>query len=133
MSINQEEQNLIIEKELKELAPKNLTQKEKNIWRMCFNALRLSDLTNNDPSGSDIIAMFATIQTIFSEQCTSMSGPTLDAQKKIIVITCSNPHTNTNTLLKSRAELFPSWSFVVNTHTVPNQGTFEKIDFFKVS
>jgi hypothetical protein len=130
--MNQEERNEIIKKEMDTLIPANLTEDERGVWRMCFNALRLADFASSHPSGGEIIAMFATIQTLFAGHCTSMSGPVLDAEKKIIVLTCSNPNTDTGALLEKRKDLFPSWTFIVNAHSVPGQeGIYEKIDFVK--
>ena len=126
--MNQEEKNQVILKELSELIPNNLSSEEKSIWRMCFNALRLADFATANPSDGKIIAMFATIQTIFAGHCASMSGPVLNAQKNIIVFTCASPNSNTTALLKAKESLFPDWSFVVESHPAPPEA-YDKIEF----
>lgn len=129
--MDQAEKNKIIEKELQDLIPADLSEDERGIWRMCFNALRLADFATSVPLGGEMVSTLATIQTIFAGHCSSMSGPTLDAENKIIVITCSNPNTNTEALLNSKSSLLPSWTFVVNSHEGPLGGMYDKIDFVR--
>jgi hypothetical protein len=73
--MDQNEKNSVISSELDTLMPKGLSDEERGMWRMCFNALRLADFATAHPSEGEIIAMFATIQTIFAGHCTAMSGP----------------------------------------------------------
>ena|SRR5579872_6058291 len=129
--MNQEERNEIIGGELESLIPASLSNEERSIWRMCFNALRSADLATHTPLGKEMVATLATIQTIFAGHCSSMSGPTLDATNRIIVLTCSNPNTDTRALLREKKSLIPSWSFAVNSHEGPLGGSYDKIDFFK--
>jgi len=129
--MDQAEKNKVIEKELQELIPKDISEDERGIWRMCFNALRLADFATSTPLGGEMVATLATIQTLFAGHCSSMSGPTLGGENKIIVLTCSNPNIDIEALLKAKSSLLPTWSFVVNSHSDPLGGVYDKIDFFK--
>lgn len=128
--MEQDEKNKIIGKELVDFMPQGLSDDEKAIWRTCFNALRLADFATSVPLGGEMVATLATIQTIFAGHCASMSGPTLDTENKIIVLTCSNPNLDTKALLKAKSVLIPSWTFVVHSHQVSN-GIYDRIDFVK--
>ena len=76
--LDEVERNNYIGEEIDALMPaKGLFDGEQAIWSASFNALRLVDITTSAPFGAKVVAMLATVRTIFTGHSASMSGPSL--------------------------------------------------------
>jgi len=129
--LDEAEKNDFIGHEIDALMPVGgLSDGEQDIWRTSFNALRLVDVATVAPFGGKVIAMLATIQTIFTGHSASMSGPLFDDQNDVIILTCSKPNSDTELLLKKRKSLFPSWNFSVHHHSI-DERSFDRVRFVR--
>ena len=107
-----------------------LSNLEQDIWRTAFNTFRLADVATEAPFGGKVIAMLATVQTIFTGHSASMSGPLFDDRRDVIVLTCSKPNSDTKQLLNAKKSLFPSWNYSVNHHSI-DERSFDRVKFVR--
>jgi len=129
--LGEDEKNNFIGQEIDALMPaEGLSGGEQDIWRSSFNALRLADVATEAPFGGKVIAMLATVRTIFTGHSASMSGPLFDDRNHVIILTCSKPNSDTKLLLNAKKSLFPSWNYSVRHHSI-DERSFDKVKFVK--
>jgi hypothetical protein len=129
--LNETEKDNFMRQEIDALMPiEGLSDVEQDIWRKAFNTLRLADIATEAPFGGKVIAMLATVQTIFIGHSASMSGPLFDNRRDVIVLTCSKPNSDTKRLLNAKESLFPSWNYSVNHHSI-DERSFDKVKFIR--
>jgi hypothetical protein len=132
--MDQNEMTAKVQNELDKLMPKALSEQEKAAWRMIYNALRLNDLSKDKPSGEDVVALHATVESIMSEDCGQKTFTAAD-DGKIVVVTCTSPKIDISAFAEEKKSLFVPWVPRVSVYqshpTSENSLIAYRIDFAK--
>jgi hypothetical protein len=115
------EMQIIIAGELQTEMPGGLSALEQGTWRMLYNALRENDLSKKEESGKKVIALRATIDTVFSADC-GKRDVVVSTDNTIVTVYCTEPKIEIEAFVKGKASLFKPWSvFVTAKQASPNE------------
>lgn len=121
--MNKQEMDEKIAEELKQFEPKELSDSERSMWRMWFNALRENDLAKESPYSGAVIVIKSLLDVLLQGKCASYENVIRSDARSIIII-CTDPKEEIKMLISAAIAKYSILKGCIATETaiaqVPN-------------